>query len=78
MTKFKIDDPTNSYKDFLQSLIDTIYKYGELSEKQLAAVQKGMAKAKEWEAKKNKPKARIDLTPSEKSWQKVKRNLKSL
>ena len=76
MTKFKIDDPTNSYKDFLESLMDTIYKYGELSEKQLAAVQKGMAKAKEWEAKKNKPKARIDLTPIREKLAKGKEKLK--
>ena len=76
MTKLKLEDSTSSYKDFLQSLMDTIYKYGELSEKQLAAVQKGMAKAKEWEAKKNKPKARIDLTPIREKLAKGKEKLK--
>ena len=57
-------------------MIDTIKKYGELSEKQLVAVQKGMAKVKEWEAKKNKPKARIDLTPIREKLAKGKEKLK--
>ena len=76
MTKFKLENSTSSYKDFLQSLMDTIYKYGELSEKQLAAVQKGMAKAKEWEAKKNKPKAKIDLSAIREKLEKGKEKLK--
>ena len=77
-TKIRLTRANNygSYYDFIQSLIDTIKKYGELSEKQLAAVQKGMAKAKEWEAKKNKPKARIDLTPIREKLAKGKEKLK--
>lgn len=58
-------DMARKYDDwnkFMSDLAEKIRKYGELSDKQIAVVEKAIQRKKDWEAKKNQPSANINIS----------------
>ena len=66
----------SNYSSFCDSLLEGVAKFGDLTENQIASVERSIAKSKKWEKEKGKPKTNLDLSVVRERLLKGKENLK--